>query len=48
MTLNARTIHAIPLSLGAAAPKRLEVRGEVYISFADFEKVNKDEEAAGR
>ena len=48
VTLNARTIHSIPLSLGASAPKRLEVRGEVYISFADFSKVNADEEKAGR
>ncbi|MCX5794459.1 MAG: NAD-dependent DNA ligase LigA [Elusimicrobia bacterium] len=48
VTLNARAIHSIPLSLGAAAPQKLEVRGEVYISFADFAKVNAAEERAGR
>ena len=34
--------------LDPGAPKRLELRGEVYMTFADFEKVNENEAAAGR
>jgi DNA ligase (NAD+) len=48
VTLNARTIHSIPLHLSPPAPQTLEVRGEVYIGFADFAKVNEKEEKAGR
>jgi DNA ligase (NAD+) len=48
VTANARTIRAIPLRLHGDAPKRLELRGEVYMNFADFEKINEDEKAAGR
>ncbi|MFA6004551.1 MAG: NAD-dependent DNA ligase LigA, partial [Elusimicrobiota bacterium] len=48
VTANARAIRSIPLRLAGPAPARLEVRGEVYISFADFERVNAEEEAAGR
>jgi DNA ligase (NAD+) len=48
VTANARTIRAIPLRLPAGAPKRLELRGEVYMTTADFEKVNEDETRAGR
>jgi DNA ligase (NAD+) len=48
VTANARTLRAIPLRLPAGAPKRLELRGEVYMTFADFEKVNEDEARAGR
>lgn len=48
VTANARTIRAIPLRLKGAVPKRLELRGEVYMTFADFEKVNEAEKQAGR
>jgi len=48
VTANARTIRAIPLRLPAGAPKRLELRGEVYMTFVDFEKLNQDEQRAGR
>jgi DNA ligase (NAD+) len=41
ITLNVRTIKNIPLSLrGTDFPKRLEVRGEIYIPKAGFEKLN--------
>lgn len=39
VTLNARTIADIPQTL-AGAPDILEVRGEVYMSHADFEALN--------
>ncbi len=41
ITLNVRTIKNVPLSLqGNDFPKRLEVRGEIYIPKAGFEKLN--------
>jgi DNA ligase (NAD+) len=38
VTANARTIRSVPLSL--AARERLEVRGEIYMSFESFRKLN--------
>jgi len=46
VTANARTIKDIPQHI-AGAPKILEVRGEVYMSKADFEALNERQEAAG-
>jgi DNA ligase (NAD+) len=41
ITLNVRTIKNVPLSLqGDDYPKRLEVRGEIYMPKAGFEKLN--------
>ncbi|HAM36230.1 MAG TPA: DNA ligase (NAD(+)) LigA [Elusimicrobia bacterium] len=50
VTANARAIRSIALSLEPSArpPKRLEIRGEVFITFSDFEKVNELEQEAGR
>ncbi|QFT95944.1 DNA ligase [Roseovarius sp. THAF8] len=39
VTVNARTIEDIPVTL-TGAPEVLEVRGEVYMSHADFEALN--------
>jgi len=44
VTANARTIDDIPTELDDA-PKVLEVRGEVYMSHADFEALNKRQAA---
>jgi DNA ligase (NAD+) len=47
ITQNLRTIKALPLKLrGAAIPRVLEVRGEVFMPFAAFKRFN--EEAAAR
>src|SRR5678815_913398 len=46
VTPNARTISDIPQRI-ARAPDVLEVRGEVYMSKADFEDLNERQEAAG-
>lgn len=46
VTENARTIADIPQRL-ENAPEVLEVRGEVYMSHADFEALNARQEAAG-
>lgn len=42
ITHNIRTIQAIPLRLkGKALPDRIEIRGEVYMSQAGFEELNR-------
>ncbi|HEU4958213.1 MAG TPA: NAD-dependent DNA ligase LigA [Sphingomicrobium sp.] len=46
VTANARTIRDIPQALDGA-PEVLEVRGEVYMSKADFAALNERQEAAG-
>lgn len=46
VTANALTIRDIPASV-AGAPAVLEVRGEVYMSHADFAALNARQEAAG-
>ena len=46
VTANARTIDDIPQEL-TGAPELLEVRGEVYMSHADFEALNTRQQAAG-
>ncbi|WP_109464750.1 NAD-dependent DNA ligase LigA [Albibacillus kandeliae] len=46
VTANARTISDIPAEL-QGAPEILEVRGEVYMSHADFAALNARQEAAG-
>ncbi|MDO6584649.1 NAD-dependent DNA ligase LigA [Salipiger sp. 1_MG-2023] len=46
VTVNARTIDDIPQTL-SGAPDVLEVRGEVYMSHADFSALNARQEARG-
>ena len=48
VTHNIRTIRIIPLRLaGNGWPARLEVRGEVYMARADFERLNREQEQRG-
>ncbi|MGB5065067.1 MAG: NAD-dependent DNA ligase LigA, partial [Candidatus Competibacter sp.] len=47
VTQNVRTIRAVPLRLQGATPEVLEVRGEAYMSRADFERYNARQRAAG-
>jgi DNA ligase (NAD+) len=48
ITANVRTIKSIPVRLhGNDVPSVVEVRGEVYMPNADFQKLNKEREAAG-
>jgi len=47
VSVNVRTIRAVPLRLRHAPDGRVEVRGEVYLSRAAFEKTNREREAAG-
>ncbi|MCK9530303.1 MAG: NAD-dependent DNA ligase LigA [Gammaproteobacteria bacterium] len=48
VTLNVRTVRSIPLRLEGSAPALLEVRGEVFMSRADFERYNEQQRRAGR
>jgi len=48
VTANLRTVLDLPLRLrGKAWPKKMEVRGEVYLSKSQFARVNRDREKAG-
>ena len=48
VTNNVRTIAEIPHKLQGAAPEVLEVRGEIYMSHADFVALNARQTAAGK
>jgi DNA ligase (NAD+) len=50
VTTNLKTIRALPLRLrgkGADLPRRLEVRGEVYMDIKNFEALNREREKRG-
>ena len=50
VTQNLRTIREIPLRLrdaGVRMPRRMEIRGEVYLSLSGFEALNERRAAAG-
>lgn len=48
VTQNIRTLHGLPLRLdGENIPALLELRGEVYLSLAAFQKINADKEESG-
>ena len=50
VTMNVRTIKAIPLKLNGSEqeiPEILEVRGEVFMNLADFERLNVAQESRG-
>lgn len=48
ITQNVRTIRSIPLRLAVTDPPPvLEVRGEAYLSIAEFERINQERRSAG-
>jgi DNA ligase (NAD+) len=47
VSANARTIRAIPLRLTGDAPETIEIRGEVYMPFDGFRRLNAEASAAG-
>lgn len=50
ITANARTIHSLPKTLkldGAVVPDVIEIRGEVYLTLAEFKRINQQREEAG-
>ena len=47
VSANLRTLTGLPDDLGSAAPDVLEVRGEVYLPIAEFDRINAAATAAG-
>lgn len=51
VTANARTIRSLPLELKATAgnpvPDVIEIRGEIFLSLAEFQRINQEREEAG-
>lgn len=47
ITANILTIKSIPRQLPDGAPSVLEIRGEVYMPFADFNRLNEQRDAEG-
>ena len=47
VTVNVLTIAALPRVLKGAAPKVVEIRGEIYLTQAEFERINAERAAAG-
>jgi len=47
VTVNLRTIRSLPLRLRGEAPRRLQVRGEVYMPRSVFARLNRQREEAG-
>ena len=47
VTANVRTIRACPLRLRGKAPRMLEVRGEVFMPIAGFERLNREAQGRG-
>ena len=48
ITENLKTIPSIPLRLQPPCPPLLEVRGEVYMELADFQRLNREREDEGQ
>ncbi|HEY1962455.1 MAG TPA: NAD-dependent DNA ligase LigA [Rhizomicrobium sp.] len=48
ITANLRTIRDVPLRLHGRAPEVMEVRGEVYMTHANFAALNKRQEKEGK
>lgn len=48
VTSNVRTIGSVPLRLhGEGYPSHFEIRGEIFMPYASFERLNSEREAAG-
>ncbi len=47
VTVNVLTIEGLPRTLRGAAPKIVEIRGEIYLTQAEFERINAERAAAG-
>ena len=47
VTANVRTIGSIPLTLTGDYPAEFEIRGEIFMPYASFDRLNSEREAAG-
>lgn len=48
VTANIQTLKEIPRQLAGAAPEILEVRGEVYMTHEDFDRLNQRQQSLGK
>jgi DNA ligase (NAD+) len=48
ITANLKTVRSVPLRLNGKPPSFLEVRGEVYLSRAAFQKINDERASSGQ
>src|SRR5712691_350791 len=48
ITANLKTVRTVPLALHAEPPPYVEVRGEVYLSRAAFQKINDERASSGQ
>ena len=47
VTANVRTISSIPLTLTGDYPAEFEIRGEIFMPYSSFDRLNAEREAAG-
>lgn len=47
VTANVRTIGSVPLTLTGDYPSEFEIRGEIFMPYASFDRLNMEREAAG-
>ena len=47
VTANVLTIATVPRALAGKAPRLIEIRGEIYLTAAEFERINAERAAAG-
>ncbi len=47
VTANVRTIRSLPHTLHGKVPKIVEIRGEIYLTAAEFERINAERAAEG-
>jgi DNA ligase (NAD+) len=47
VTPNVRTIRSVPLQLSGKAPRLLEIRGEIFMTRRDFQRMNERQRKAG-
>lgn len=47
VTANVRTIGSVPLTLTGDYPAEFEIRGEIFMPYASFDRLNMEREAAG-
>lgn len=47
VTANVRTITMLPHTLAGPVPRVVEIRGEIYLTAAEFERINAERAAAG-
>src|SRR3989344_1806361 len=47
VTQNVKTIEAIPLRLNKEVPGKIEIRGEIFMTKKEFDRINREQETKG-